>query len=568
MQAAQDSFSISRRPLDIEDYISIARRNKSWILAPAFLGLVVAVVVAYMWPDTYVSTATIRVTPQNIPEKYVPTNVNVELSARIQQMAQTLLSRAVMTNIIQSYGLYPREQRTMPMEDVIEKMQNAISIGGVSALRLGGRQNVPAFRVQFQYANRYVAQKVVQDVVTRLIDENIRLRSNQSVLTTEFLQEQWLSVKKDLEAMDAKIAEFRMRNHGNLPDQAQANITHLTALQGRISSLDATTSRINQEKMMLEARLTSLKDRQKALAAGITMAGGPGGTAAGPLNTRLAEYDRAIERAELQIQNMRQRWTDAHPDMKAAAIHLKSLRAARDKEAAAWEKRLKEAAAGTQTAEAKKKAASVYVSPETAREMRELQTTIEQTEVAIQAKDLDLQNVVREQDNTKRLIETVQSRIQASPAGEQEYLTLMRERATIAARYDDLDRKKQSSEIATEVEKRKQGETLEQLDAASLPSRPTYPNRPMIIGAGSFMGLIAGLALAAVREMRDTSLKNLKDVRAYTQLAIMGSVPLLENDIVVRRRRRVLWLAWTTALLIGCGIMSGAMYYYYNVSRS
>jgi hypothetical protein len=48
----------------------------------------------------------------------------------------------------------------------------------------------------------------------------------------------------------------------------------------------------------------------------------------------------------------------------------------------------------------------------------------------------------------------------------------------------------------------------------------------------------------------------------------MGSVPLLENDIVVRRRRRVLWLAWTTALLIGCGIMSGAMYYYYNVSRS
>ncbi len=63
--------------------------------------------------------------------------------------------------------------------------------------------------------------------------------------------------------------------------------------------------------------------------------------------------------------------------------------------------------------------------------------------------------------------------------------------------------------------------------------------------------------IAGAREMKDTSLKNLKDVRAYTQMAILGSVPLLENDFVVRRRRRLAWLGWTTACLAAAVVMSG-----------
>jgi len=68
--------------------------------------------------------------------------------------------------------------------------------------------------------------------------------------------------------------------------------------------------------------------------------------------------------------------------------------------------------------------------------------------------------------------------------------------------------------------------------------------------------------LAAVREMKDASLKNLKDVRAYTRLQVLGSIPLLENDLVVRRRRRLGWLAWSTACIVGIVIMSSSVVYY------
>jgi uncharacterized protein involved in exopolysaccharide biosynthesis len=113
------------------------------------------------------------------------------------------------------------------------------------------------------------------------------------------------------------------------------------------------------------------------------------------------------------------------------------------------------------------------------------------------------------------------------------------------------------------LENRKQGETLEMLDQASLPEKPAEPQRHVIILGGLAAGLVLGGLLVFAREVKDTSLKTLKDVRAYTKLAVLGSVPLLETDQVILRRRRLAWLAWTAACLLSILIMAGAVYHYY-----
>ncbi|MBV9940436.1 MAG: hypothetical protein JO150_18190, partial [Acidobacteriaceae bacterium] len=63
-----ESASIPRRSYDFEDYIDILRRNIGWLVGPAFAGLVIATVIAYLVnrQDLYVSWANIRVTPQTI----------------------------------------------------------------------------------------------------------------------------------------------------------------------------------------------------------------------------------------------------------------------------------------------------------------------------------------------------------------------------------------------------------------------------------------------------------------------------------------------------------------------
>jgi len=85
----------------------------------------------------------------------------------------------------------------------------------------------------------------------------------------------------------------------------------------------------------------------------------------------------------------------------------------------------------------------------------------------------------------------------------------------------------------------------------------------MIIGVGLGVGLMAGVFAVGAQEMKDTSLKNLKDVRAYTKLAVLGTIPLLESDLVVRRKRRLAWLAWSAASILGVAAMAGSVFYYY-----
>ena len=103
---------------------------------------------------------------------------------------------------------------------------------------------------------------------------------------------------------------------------------------------------------------------------------------------------------------------------------------------------------------------------------------------------------------------------------------------------------------------------MDLLDQASLPVTPTEPKRQLVIAGGAAVGLLIGLLLVGVREMKDTTLKNLKDVRAYTQLTVLGCVPLLEGDIVVKRRKRVALLGWSTAVVLGVLVMGGSVAYY------
>src|SRR5579862_1798733 len=108
----QTQVSISRRALDIEDYIDIARRHMSWIIGPLYAGIVIATMVAFFLPNVYVSRSMLRITPSVIPQNLIPATFNQEMSERINQMWQEVVSRASLSEIIQrpTLNLYPSER--------------------------------------------------------------------------------------------------------------------------------------------------------------------------------------------------------------------------------------------------------------------------------------------------------------------------------------------------------------------------------------------------------------------------------------------------------------------------
>src|SRR5689334_22186632 len=116
LPSSQGYVSVSRRPPDIEDYIDMLRRHRSWIIAPTFAGLVLSVVTAFLWPNTYISTAVMRITPQQVPERLVPSNVNSQIVERLSAMQQEITSRSSLSEVIQrpALDLYKRDRLRKP----------------------------------------------------------------------------------------------------------------------------------------------------------------------------------------------------------------------------------------------------------------------------------------------------------------------------------------------------------------------------------------------------------------------------------------------------------------------
>jgi len=542
-----ENYSTPRRTLDVEDYIDIVRRHKGWIFGPFLFTLVASVVGVYLYPDSYTSQEVIKIVPQQVPQNMVQSAINQQMSDRINSMAQTILSRTVLTTIINSFGLYQRERSRMPIEDVIEQMKKNILIQPVAS-STGSADHLPAFAISFSYENRLLAQRVVQDLGSRFIDENVRNRSNATFQTTQFIKDQLDDAKKELETAEDKVASFRMQNNGRLPDQVDANMRQLTSLQSQAAYLSSKISTANQEKLQMDSNIRILKDQMSNLSKDATQIK----SAPERKSEQVIDAEHEVTNWENQLAVLRQKYKDSFPDVQNAIGRVAGAR-----------KRLEEIQAQEAAARKTEAPGNPAANQQNVRESRDLDANIRRLQSALEARELDIQDSTKDLKRVNDAISAYQGRIETIPLGEKEYADLLRDRDLVKARFIDLSEKLSKAEIAQEMEGRKQGETLELLDPASLPTSPTEPKRPVVIFIGAALGLLLGMVIAGAREIKDTSLKNLKDVRAYTQMAILGSVPLLENDFVVRRRRRLAWLGWTTACLAAAVVMSGSVVYYY-----
>lgn len=544
----EEPISKPRRQLDLEDYGRILRRNKGWIAGPLFAALVISVVVAFLWPDAYISVATIRVAPPQVPESFVPTNTNQDVQGRVNALVQLILDRATLTNIINTHGLYKSKLARMPLDDVIEDMKrNDIQVLPVrQSLNAGQRdtQQYPAFEIRFAYSERFTAQKVTADLVARFLEENVREISQQTVSTTQFLQDQWEESRKKLDELEQRLSVFRAQNMGRLPEEQQNNYQQLTALQAQKLNLNLAMNRVNQERLLYENQLRIDRDQLASLK-------DPNAPeqAADRSDGKLAEKDHEIAQYEDSLAEARARYKENYPDVQRLASLLAAARIERQ--------------AILKNAKQPDNSARPAPSLQFLHEQRELEADVQRTEGLLLAKGVEMEDYRKQSAQLDGTIRNYESRIESTPVGIREYDELIRDRDLAKKDYEDLDRRLNSSEMSTALQNRQQGERLEQLDPPSLPQTPARPKRLLMVSGGTGLGLLLGLCLAGLREMRNGSLRTVKDVTVYWELPVLGSIPLFQESGAVRRRKRLAWLAWSATSLAGLAIMFASVAHYY-----
>ena len=463
------------------------------------------------------------VVPQRVPDEYVKATVTSPIEDRLSSISDQIMSRSRLERIITDLNLYRGDRaKGALMEDVVRRMRADIKVTVESK---------DGFRVNYISDEPSTAQKVTERLATLFIDENLRDRENQAQNTNEFLQSQLEDARRRLVEHEKKLEAYRQRFAGQLPTQMPGNLQAIQNAQLQLQSLDESTNRARERRLLLERQLADAQVTATAVTTA-TPAGGSGDAAA-PMSTA-----QQLDAAQTRLAAFRLRYTADHPDVKALERTVRELQA-----------RLQE--------EAKNPAAPrpLVVSPEeVARRKR-----ISDLQAEITVIDHQIAANGEEAANLKGTIAGYQAKVDALPARESELVELTRDYTTLQQTYASLLQKQEDSKLAANLERRQIGEQFKVLDPASLPQKPY--NQKVRLGAiagGAAAGLVVGLAIVAFLEYRDTSLKVEEHVTRLLSLPVLALIPQLEADgDRARRQRRNAWLgaATTVVALVGAAAL-------------
>ena len=527
-----------------EHYLRLIIHRKWLVLGTFVLVSAATFIISYNLPNVYTSSTLILVDPQKVPESYVKATVTGDLRNRLGTLKQQILSATRLQKIIDALNLYPVERKTMAREDVIAVMQKDVSVSIVS--EYGGSQDLQAFRIGYSGRDARQVAQVANDLATLFMDENLKAREQQSVGTSEFLQNQLQETKKVLEALEAKLKDFKLKHLGELPEQQSANLQIMGQLQSQLQLEGEALARAEQQRSTLQllmpqtAPVVDLDEREVRSSPNAAAVQAP------PKVSPLISL-----RARLTA--LQQRYGDTYPEIRKLKGQIADEEA---KEAVVKVASVEVAEAAAALSEPKPDAPPVpvrrapiplpsYSNPVLQSQLR----TIEEEIPKHQA----------EQRRLNKQIAVYQAKLEAIPVREQEITSLVRDYEISKAHYSQLLDKGLSADTATQLEIRQKGEKFSILDPAQPAERPSQPNRGLINAAGSFIGLGLGLLLALVTDFLGVSITAPQQITEAFGLPVLEVIPVIQTYTDRRiRKKRLVWATVSCVLatvLASCAIL-------------
>jgi len=471
-----------------KDVVAILRRRFLLIFLLAMFGGIAGFVAARVLPKRYTSKTLVLVEqPEAQPVTPIATdNVN----QRLATMQQQILSTARLEPVIRDLNLYQRDINRLPMEDLVERLRQSITITAVAPMAETRAQNLPGFTISVVFANPQIAQKICAMITSMFVEEDIKTTIGGAAETTKFLNQQLDQSKAKLDEQDAKLAAFQRRYVGSLPDDSQTN---LNLLNGQTSQLEAATQAVNraqQDKSFAESILAQQLSAWQATQTGQSP----------------ETLDQQLETLQAQLTALQSKYTADHPDVIKAKNDIALLK----QKMLASDLQRKNAAAQEQSALPKGEPTQIL----------QLRSQIHQYDQVIKER-------TAQQEEIKKQIQIYQARVAASPGVEQEYKLLTRDHQTVLDSYNELMKKRDASAMSTEYDQSKQNDRFHVLDPANLPNEPSFPKLPIFAGGGLGAGLALGLGLGLLLEMQDTSMRSEHDVEVVLRLPVLAMIPVI-----------------------------------------
>jgi polysaccharide chain length determinant protein (PEP-CTERM system associated) len=470
---------LGHRPLTPEDYGAILKRRWWLIALPAVILPILGFAITYLVPPEYVSQTLVLVMQQKVPESYVKPVISEDLNARLATMKEQILSRSRLAPIIERFNLYANQG--LSMDDRIDKARKGIGIRPIQSEMTRG---LPGFYITFTANDARTAQLVCGEITSLFVSESLHARETAAEGTTDFLRGQLADAKNKLDEQAAKLSKFQQTYSGRLPGEESTNTNMMGSLNTQLDAATQSLTRMEQDKSYMEAMLSQQLAQSTPSS-----------------DHRAAPQQADLQRLQDEEAELSARYTADYPDVVAVRRKIKDLQAQMAKAPAPT------AAAPANTAPSRNDSVGV-----------------QQLRAQLRALELGIASKQREQARIQGQLRVYQDRISSSPAVQEEYKSITRDTQTAQQFYDDLLAKMNQSKMATDLERRQQGEQFSVMDEPNLPESPTFPKRGVFIGGGLAGGLVLGLLMAGLLEYRDTAMRTERDIWAFTKLPTLAVI--------------------------------------------
>lgn len=501
--------------MQIREYFDIARRRKMWVILISLSVIIATVMVARGLPNIYRAETVILVDPQKVPDSYVPSTVSSSITDRLSTIRQQVMSPSQLTRLIDELGLFPELRKKLTDQDLIARMQKATTIEVVDS----GGQRLSAFRIAFSGSDPRQVAEVTNRLASMFTERNLKARQQQFNGTAEFLDNELQETKHQLEEKERQLQDLKARYIMDLPESKQYHLEAMNSLRDKLRNSQDLVSRDRQSKVYLQS--------MSGLSAPTVEVDGDSSASTSP-------YQAQLRKLETQLRDLQVRYGPNYPDVRKVQSEINKLKA---------------------KAAAEKPTMVIQEQPANSAQQHRLRNPV--VEAELNKLDQEIESQTKIQADLENQIQYHVSKLQQVPIFEQQISGLMRDYDALRNHYSQLQDKKLSAQMASELETQEAGERFVILDPATPPDRPFGPNRALIIGGGIIMGLLCGIGVAVLVELSDQSVRHEQEAAKIFGKPVLAGVPqiITEQQRFRRRWQAASLIVGTSAVAAGIGLV-------------
>ncbi|MEP5760240.1 MAG: GNVR domain-containing protein [Litoreibacter sp.] len=488
---------------DIKFYLSIFLRRCHYFFLVASLISAAGIAVATMLPARYVALSLLLVERPQIPIELAASTVQFSPDEQLQIIQNRLTTRAELLEIADKMGIYDNRNGLNP-DAIVADMRDRIRIG---KLQGSGRKSTSAMtmRVGFSGQDPGLAAAVANELVTRILEENVEIRTDSATQTLEFFQQEVKRLGDELDLKNASILQFKLANQDALPDSLDYRRARQASQQERVNQVLRDVSALKERRQ----NLTLLFERTGSIGALPT--------------ANLTPEQEELEALKREQENALLIYSAQNPRVKVLASRIAAL-----EEVVARQ-------SGLSTGEAE-----------------DLPSPLE-----IQLADIDGQvNILNEEREYLEIeLDSLKQTIQATPGNSIRLGELERDLLATQELYQTTVRSLSSAQLGERIEILSKGQRISVVEPAIAPRSPVSPNRPVIAVASVGVGVLMGLGVVVLLELMNSALRRPVEITQKLGITPLGTLPYVRTRRQNVTRRLILVSALIFVVFLGPAVI-------------